>query len=262
MNNREHWSPEELAMQKAMDRIREEHPDFLNDLSDLSDFSDLPGEPMEPEKTADAPKVGEEVPAIEVKRRIRKKFRRRLIVACSIGVFLLSTFLTIFVNSDTCHAIKFAMEKKYYQAKGWVQATNPDRVSDENMMIIIETDESKIHRYEEFWEPLMYPGYMTDGYKFDELYVEKYINGMGLATFNYENNDNSIVITIASSDNSNNKVLWVTTEDVRNGECEYKVWYDTDTKNNWINIIIGEAAITIRGPIDIGELKKIVNGMN
>ena len=132
MKKNDYQSPEELAMQEALDRIREEYPDS--------------------------------------EKRQRRKFRRRLIAACFIGVCLLSTALAIFVNSDTAHAVKFAMEKKYYQAKGWVQATDPGSVNDNNSMIIVETNEENIPRYKEFWHKLKTPSYMTYGYTFKEQY--------------------------------------------------------------------------------------------
>lgn len=251
MNNREYWSPEELAMQNAVDRIREEYPDFWDDLSDLSDLSDLPGEPMEPTD-----------PTPEEERRSRKKFRRRLIAACFVGVCLMSTALAIFINSDTAHAIKFAMEKKYYQAKGWVQATDPENVNDSNTMIIIETDEEKIYQYEEFWEPLMYPGYMTEYYEFGELHIEKWINGLGSAIYTYVNEAESIDIIISNSNEYRNDMLWTTTEEILNGKDEYKLWYDPSTNSKGIEIVIDGNSITIKGNVEEPELIKIAMGLN
>ncbi|MBR6500406.1 MAG: hypothetical protein IKT25_02740, partial [Firmicutes bacterium] len=88
MSNKEYRSPEELAMQKALDGIREEFPDFWKD---LEEFDEEP-ETSKPE-TVDL--------VIEATRR--RKFRRRLIAACFIGVCILSTAMTIFINSDTAH---------------------------------------------------------------------------------------------------------------------------------------------------------------
>ena len=163
MTNKEYWSPEELAMQNALDSIREDYPDFWKEFEEFTEES-------EPSKTVDFPERREEITKPDQEKIRQRKFRRRLIVACFLGVCVLSTALAIFINSDTAHAVKFAMEKKYYQAKGWVQATDPDRISNENVMIIIETDEKKILRYKDFWEPLMYPEYMTSDYMFEKLY--------------------------------------------------------------------------------------------
>lgn len=247
MNNREHWSPEELAMQEAMDRISEEYSDVLQELADLSDVSDLPGD------------CSEQPDPILIRRR---KFRRRLIAACFLGVCMLSTALAIFINSDTCHAIKFAMEKKYYQAKGWVQATDPENVNENNMMIVIETDETKIRQYEEFWEPLMYPGYMMSDYTFDKLRIEKYMSGEGYAIYYYSKNNEVIKITMMPNGDPGNNILWVTTDEVRDGLCEYQVWYDQATNCNGIECFIDNVSVTVRGAVELDELKKIVNGLN
>lgn len=246
MNNKEYRSPEELAMQKALDGIREEFPDFWKDLEEFDE---------EPETSK--PEISD--PVIEATRR--RKFRRRLIAACFIGVCILSTAMTIFINSDAAHAMKFAMEKKYYQAKGWVQATDPDRVSDENMMIVIERNEENIRKYEEFWEPLMYPEYMCDNYKLDYLRIEKWINGVCLATYHYKKGNQLVSITIAPCNDQDNNILWLSTEDVRNGTCVYKTWYDSNADNNGIDVLIDNVSITVRGAIDLEELIGVVNGL-
>ena len=129
MKKNDYQSPEELAMQEALDRIREEYPDFWKDMDGLSEDTTKP----------------------DSEKRQRRKFRRRLIAACFIGVCLLSTALAIFVNSDTAHAVKFAMEKKYYQAKGWVQATDPEEV-DKNVIIVSTVEEEELSYYKEFWD--------------------------------------------------------------------------------------------------------------
>lgn len=253
MNNKEYRSPEELAMQKALDGIREEFPDFWKDLEEFDEEPEISEPETSKPETAD--------PVIEATRR--RKFRRRLIAACFIGVCILSTAMTIFINSDAAHAMKFAMEKKYYQAKGWVQATDLDNVSDENVMIIIETDEAKIRRYEEFWEPLMYPDYMSENYSFDYLRIEKWINGVGMAAYYYLNqtDNQSILITIDPHEGDENNILWTSTTDVRNGACVYKTWYDLATNNNGIDVILKDVSITVRGQVDTSELIKIINGL-
>ncbi|MBR5001829.1 MAG: hypothetical protein IKY08_07690, partial [Firmicutes bacterium] len=231
MNNKEYRSPEELAMQKALDGIREEFPDFWKD---LEEFDEEP-ETSKPE-TVD--------PVIEATHR--RKFRRRLIAACFIGVCILSTAMTIFINSDTAHAMKFAMEKKYYQAKGWVQATDDDAVNKNNLMIVVEDDENKIAQYEEFWEPLMYPGYMIETYTFKELRIEKWVNGLNTAIYTYSWDGQTIDIVISSCDESRNEIIWTKTKNVLNGIYEYKVWYDQDTANNGIDVIIDDICITVK----------------
>lgn len=239
MKKNDYQSPEELAMQEALDRIREEYPDFWKDMDGLSEDTTKP----------------------DSEKRQRRKFRRRLIAACFIGVCLLSTALTIFVNSDTAHAVKFAMEKKYYQAKGWVQATDPGSVNDNNSMIIVETNEENILRYKEFWHKLKIPSYMTYGYTFKELYVEKYISDFTSATIQYEKEGQIVAIYLRDYVPKINAQLFFATDDVLEGKYNYKMWTDDSIDIRGVEIIIEDLYISVTGPLEESELKKIIEGL-
>jgi len=239
MKKNDYQSPEELAMQEALDRIREEYPDFWMDMDGLS----------------------EDTTKTDSEKRQRRKFRRRLIAACFIGVCLLSTALTIFVNSDTAHAVKFAMEKKYYQAKGWVQATDPGSVNDNNSMIIVETNEENIPRYKSFWSELKYPSYMTDNYSFKELTIEKSISGIVSATYQYENHNEMLVIVLKKSEIYANTQLYFNTIEEVEGKYNYKKWFDNNVEISGLDVIIDGMCISIMGSVADEELKRIVNGL-
>ncbi len=239
MKKNDYQSPEELAMQEALDRIREEYPDFWMDMDGLSEDTTKP----------------------DSEKRQRRKFRRRLIAACFIGVCLLSTALTIFVNSDTAHAVKFAMEKKYYQAKGWVQATDPGRVDDKNMMTALVTDENKISTIKMLWRDLPIPNYVIDEYSFAELYIEKYVNGFVEACYKYTKKDDNIFICIRNDISDINYQLWLNSKDVCNGQYDYYIWTDATINRNGIEIIMDELVVSVYGSAEIEELVKIVNGL-
>ena len=238
MKKNDYQSPEELAMQEALDRIREEYPDFWKDMDGLSEDTTKP----------------------DSEKRQRRKFRRRLIAACFIGVCLLSTALAIFVNSDTAHAVKFAMEKKYYQAKGWVQATDPGHTENDNITIIID-EEEKISVGEMIWEELKRPSYMSDGYEFSELCLEKTISGIITATYQYKSNDRILVIMLRNSANNKNAQLWISHKNMLESEFVYNAWFDESLGINGIDTIINDVFVSVAGSLENDELVKIVNGL-
>lgn len=254
MTDKEYWSPEELAMKKALNSIREEYPDFWKDFEEFTEES-------EPSKTVDFPERREEIAKPDLEKIRQRKFRRRLIVACFLGVCVLSTALAIFINSDTAHAVKFAMEKKYYQAKGWVQAT--ESIEGKNDVIIVSVlEEEKLYNYKELWNELKVPEYMTSGYEFVELCIEKFVNGYVIATYEYRNkDDNSIVILLRNIISDNNTQLWIKAYDVCEGQYQYKVWEDETVNKSGIEIIMKNITVSVCGTIDENELKKIVNGL-
>lgn len=254
MTDKEYWSPEELAMKKALNSIREDYPDFWKDFEEFTEES-------EPSKTVDFPERREEIAKPDLEKIRQRKFRRRLIVACFLGVCVLSTALAIFINSDTAHAVKFAMEKKYYQAKGWVQATELEWVEDNNVMVVLVTEKEQVEKYKTFWEELLIPDYMTNEYRFEELYIEKYVNGFINATYKFVKGNDYILIYIRNKYEDINYQLWINTDDVRSGAYKYNVWKDRELNKNGIEIIMEGVAISVSGSIGVDELVKIVNGL-
>lgn len=241
MNNREEWSQTEQEMQKMLDNIRKEYPDFWAE------------EPKLPKSC----KNGKKLYNAEKSRRHR---RRATIAACFTACVLGSTALTIFVNSETAHAMKFALEKKYYELSGMAVATaNPNQVSEKDAIVVSVTDESQIEMCKKFWDSLLIPKYMIAGYEFKELYVEKSITGAVIAEYIYQYNDKSVNIKMKSSSEEANTILWLTSSEVRGGTAQYRLWTDEILDIQGINVVLDDMAITVSGKESDSELINIVN---
>lgn len=242
MNNREEWSQTEQEMQKMLDNIRKEYPDFWAE------------EPKLPKSC----KNGKKLYNAEKSRRHR---RRATIAACFTACVLGSTALTIFVNSETAHAMKFALEKKYYELSGMaIAATNPDMVSDENTISVNIADESQIETYKKFWDGLLIPEYMTAGYKFETLIIEKHLKGEVLANYSYSNCDgDKLQIQMNTISEKDNSILWMVSDEVRDGDQEYHTWKDEIAGINGINVLFPERLVSVSGKLSDAELINIVN---
>lgn len=241
MNNREEWSQTEQEMQKMLDNIRKEYPDFWAE------------EPKLPKSC----KNGKKLYDAEKSRRHR---RRATIAACLTACVLGSTALMIFVNSETAHAMKFALEKKYYELSGMaVVATNPNMADEENTISVDIVDENQIETYKKFWDNLPIPGYMIDEYEFKKLHIEKNFKGTVIAEYVYELNDKVIDIQITSLFEETNAVIWSTSSEVKEGEAQYQLWSDEILDVHGINVIFNNMLITVSGQESEEELINIVN---
>lgn len=248
MNNKEDWTSMEKNMQTILDQIREEYPDFWMDEPGLAeDTKAIPTQCQEEREKREA-------------KRLRRH-RRRVIAAGFIAVILIGIGTGIFLNSDTAHAMKFAMEKKYYQAKGWVQATDPDRVEDENVMTIKIFDEANVEECKKVWPEILIPKYMTEGYLFNELYIEKHIGGETAIYLHYQSGEKCIDILVSSYHIKDNNVIWMKTDNIRNGQCEYLTWHDSVSETNGIDFISNSEIVSVYGTESLKELEKIVNGL-
>lgn len=244
MNNREEWSRTEQEMQKMLDSIRKEYPDFW----------------------AEEPKLPKDCKAGIMRyqeEKTRKRKRRAIIAACFATCILSSTALTIFVNSDTAHAMKFALEKKYYEVTGMISATDPERVSEESTISVVIKDEDQIETYKKFWDGLETFSYVPDGYQFKKLEITKYLNGIAIANYFYENSErDNFSITIRSFNEEKNNVLWTNSTEVRNGECEYREWEDEIAGTKGIDVLLPGKIIVACGKLDKNQLINIINGMD
>lgn len=243
MNNREEWSQTEQDLEKMLEKIRTEYPDFWAE---------------EPELPRDC-KAGMERFREE---QAKKRRRHALIAACCTFCILGSTALTLFVNSDTAHAMKFALEKKYYEMTGMISATDIDRVNEENSISVVVTDEAQIEKYKKIWDGVMTLSYVPAEYKFKELQITKYLNGTGAANYYYCNkSDICFMVSIRSYNYSQNNIIWLTSEEVRNGKCEYRIWNDEVVNVKGIEVVFPDRIIVVCGPFEEEELVNIVNGM-
>ena len=243
MNNREEWSQTEQDLEKMLEKIRKEYPDFWAE---------------EPELPRDC-KAGMERFREE---QAKKRRRRALIAACCTFCILGSTALTLFVNSDTAHAMKFALEKKYYEVNGMISATDPDRVSDENTISVTITDEKLIADCKKFWDGVVTLEYVPDGYQFKKLEVIKHLNGLILANYLYENEEaESFTVTIRTFNEEQNVILWTTSKEVRDGTCEYRIWEDEIAQTKGIDVIFPGRILVACGYLEKRELICLVNGL-
>lgn len=242
MNNREEWSQTEQEMQKMLDNIRKEYPDFWAE------------EPKLPKSC----KNGKKLYNAEKSRRHR---RRATIAACLTACVLGSTALTIFVNSETAHAMKFALEKKYYELSGMAVATaNPNQVSEKDAIVVSVTDESQIEMCKKFWNGLLIPEHITDGYEFETLIIEKHLKGEVLANYSYSNCDgDKLQIQMNTISEKDNSILWMVSDQVRDGDQEYYAWKDEIAGINGINVLFPERLVSVSGKLSDAELINIVN---
>ena len=243
MNNREEWSQTEQDLEKMLEKIRKEYPDFWAE---------------EPELPRDC-KAGMERFREE---QAKKRRRRALIAACCAFCILGSTALTLFVNSDTAHAMKFALEKKYYEVTGMISATDPDGVNEENSISVVVTDEAQIEEYKKIWDGLMVPGYMPDEAQFEELYIEKTLSGMTMAEYSYNLPDETkIIIRMNLAAEEENNILWNCSDEVKNGAYRFNLWEDEIIGTRGIEVIVEDILISVCGSVKNNVLIDIVNGL-
>lgn len=241
MNNREEWSDTERSIQTMIEKIQKEYPDFWKE----------------------TPSPSEDIRYLKrYQKKLRSRRRRMNMAACFACVVIFGSGMALWLDSSAAYGVKFALEKRYFEVTGLVSATDPERVSDENSMAVTIQDESQIETYKKFWDGLMIPGYIPEGYEFQKLCIAKDIMGTAVANYIYVKNEIRLTIAMSSLIENQSGYLWTTSEQVRNGENEYRLWEDEFTGYQGIEVIIDGKIVSICGELEENELERIVNSMN
>lgn len=246
MNNREEWSDTERSVQVMIDRIREEYPDFWKE-SPLGN----------PEPPKEEPR---DLRSHYHEQKKRKRNRRTAIAACFVGLFTVSSGMALWLNSSAAYGVKFALEKRFFEAKGLI-TTSPDSVNEQNEFTVVVKEEKDIEKYKQVWDGIMLPCYIPDGYVFKELYIQRFANSVATAQYIYLSGEKELTILLSSPRVENSEVLWLTSETVRKGENLYYIWEDNISNTAGINVLFKDKSLVVCGSVNQSDLIEIVNKM-
>lgn len=240
MNNREEWSDTERSIQTMIEKIQKEYPDFWKE----------------------TPSPSEDIRYLKrYQKKLRSRRRRMNMAACFACVVIFGSGMALWLDSSAAYGVKFALEKRYFEVTGLVSATDPERVSDENSMAVTIQDESQIETYKKFWDGLMIPGYIPEGYEFRELYIEKYNDGLVMAQYTYKNDNNDLIINM-STQREENGMIWSDIERINQYGKDYLVTKDEITNTITVSTNLQNKTISISSKNDSeDQIVKIIKEM-
>lgn len=240
MNNREEWSDTERSIQTMIEKIQKEYPDFWKE----------------------TPSPSEDIRYLKrYQKKLRSRRRRMNMAACFACVVIFGSGMALWLDSSAAYGVKFALEKRYFEVTGLVSATDPERVSDENSMAVTIQDESQIETYKKFWDGLMIPGYIPEGYEFRELYIGKYNDGLVMAQYTYKNDNNDLIINM-STQREENGMIWSDIERINQYGKDYLVTKDEITNTITVSTNLQNKTISISSKNDSeDQIVKIIKEM-
>jgi hypothetical protein len=197
------------------------------------------------------------------KKRERKGFRssRQLKIAGFVlAVFVVSSAMTIFWNSDVALASRFAINNFIFSVQnGFLATDSPFNSTLFGQELIIE-DEEQITVDRNFLRELKIPEYIPDGYNFSFLRITNNSRNEYNVLFLYESDENSMIMIgqeTLSPHNAVRQIVGIEKEFFIDG---MRVLYipGVITENNAIFVFTSSDLIHISGSLDLDELLTIL----
>ncbi|MFV0518302.1 MAG: hypothetical protein ACK5MV_12985, partial [Aminipila sp.] len=172
--------------------------------------------------------------------------------------------IAIWINSEPANALKFHIEKKFFELKngGFSTEQNNDGQEDEGWITRKYTSMDDIDKAKKFMPELPVPGYIPETYKLNELYIEKLSSGGYTVEYIYNYKDKQIHINvfdiINDTQSQNNSIGEIVIEN----DKEIFVWEDVATDSFGGSVIIDNMIIYVLGDISRDEIIKIAANLS
>ena len=224
MNNND-WTPEELELKEALNKVYENGTYEPSKPLDLS-FMDEPQ-----------------------KKKSSKTRRRLAYIAAIIAVAFVSSFVTLVVSSnDYVSAAKESIQRKVFEMNNGVVVTTDEEFAAEGETIWEITDFETVEKAKKIVPELPIPGYVPEGYELDNLVLHIYDKQNYLANYTFKFNDLILYITCQTDDNTYDASIFniIKTEEL--SDRTILLWQDPSTSHDGATVIKNKSVIIITPP--------------
>lgn len=135
------------------------------------------------------------------KKDHRFLYRFGTVAVCVLLIFVTSSGMAVWMNSEAAHAMKFNLEKTFHKITDGFFSTDESESAEtsENEISITIDSMDDIDDAIAFMPDLPVPEYIPEGFELEELKVSKFMNGSYTAQYNFvENEGRTIIINISS----------------------------------------------------------------
>ncbi len=130
------------------------------------------------------------------KKDHRFLYRFGTVAVCVILIFVTSSGMAVWMNSEAAHAMKFNLEKTFHRITDGFFSTdeNESAETSENEISITIDSMDDIDDAIAFMPDLPVPEYIPEGFELEELKVSKFVNGSNVSQYNFVKDKNKIII--------------------------------------------------------------------
>lgn len=216
---------------------------------------------------------GEEIPDPDLsflnkpreKKRHSHIYRFATVAACVALIFVTSSSMAVWMNSEAAHAMKFNLEKTFHKITNGFFSTDEEEngeTSENEISITIDSMED-IDDAVAFMPDLPIPGYIPEGFELESLKVSKFVNDSYSAEYKFISKDDLHII-IASRQSASEDAsagLVIESEEVVLGDRVAYLYEDEYTNTFGSTFIVKNQLIDVKGNIDRNILLNVVKGI-
>lgn len=199
------------------------------------------------------------------KKDHRFLYRFGTVAVCVILIFVTSSGMAVWMNSEAAHAMKFNLEKTFHRITDGFFSTdeNESAETSENEISITIDSMDDIDDAIAFMPDLPVPEYIPEGFELEELKVSKFVNGSNVSQYNFVKDKNKIIISInnVESDSMDAGIMMKAEEIVLPDRTIY--CYKDGLYNSYgASFIEKSQLIDVKGNIDKDIIIKIVSNID
>ena len=216
---------------------------------------------------------GEEIPDPDLsflnkpreKKRHSHIYRFATVAACVALIFVTSSSMAVWMNSEAAHAMKFNLEKTFHKITDGFFSTDEEEKGEtsENEISITVDSMKDIDDAVAFMPDLPIPEYIPEGFELESLKVSKFMNGSYAVQYNFNSGKNNYVIISAShivSDNANAGIVMNSEEIVLVDRTVY-YYEDSYLDTRGASFLMKDQFIDVKGNIDKDIIINIVSNI-
>ncbi len=207
---------------------------------------------------------GEEIPDPDLsflnkpreKKRHSHIYRFATVAACVALIFVTSSSMAVWMNSEAAHAMKFNLEKTFHKITDGFFSTDEEEngeTSENEISITVDSMED-IDDAVAFMPDLPIPEYIPEGFELESLKVSKYINDGYWVRYRFKNKLQQVFdITSSDVNNENDATTMPLIGEVEEIKLDDRILYlviDNYTSTYNVNFILGNQLLSVTGEID------------
>lgn len=258
LSKKDNWTELDEQFKNLMQRMMEESSDFYDEPQKQVDYSFLDNETLLDDEQYHGEKVNID------RKKSRKKFNTfaSRIAVIVFGILIAGSGIAIWINSQPANALKFQMEKKFYEVKDGVFSTDGEKqdAEDGDQTCITRKYKSMedIDKAKEFMPDLPVPEYIPEGYILESLKIDKAINDVVSAFYNFKSGNKNFYINIIQSEQESSYEMDGKGSIVEVDGKQVCIWEDQSTDSYGCNYIFNNMTISVTGQISEEEMVEII----
>lgn len=225
--NKKDWTPEELQLKAALDKLYETDTRVPSKLLDLSFM----------EKTTET----------SSKNNNHKVFLR---IAAVIAIVLVSSFTTaIFISNDYASAMKTAIKQKIFTINSGVTVISDDEFVEEGEVVWEINDYETAIKAKKIVPELPLPGYLPDGYEFESLTLSQQPDNKFYSYYSYGSQNDTLSFIAQTLSGEDNAYAYTPTKTISLPDRNVIIWEDPLINMVGATVILNNSTIQITSSI-------------